>query len=335
MIALTPVQVPAGTITIPAFGFWEETNSGLYRPASGYVGVVIAGAEVGRFGASGLGIGTPAPAAPLDLLPGKMAWQYSGGGFRHWLDTVHQGGAAAGNKIRFWTNTGGSAGTSSAPNTGNQLSATIEGANGGSLILGSAAGTVPLSFPGAVGGKISLYDTGAGSFGWGIQSNLLQAYLNSTGDRFGFGYGTSGSFTELFSMLGTGRLGIGITTPAAMLDVVGGSASASGGGVTGLAGKLLLPTYGGNTSGTDTNRGLYVTGNGGTAGSGGAVVNHAIYVDSTAPSLFASTGFGIGNVAYVWPSANAAGALENDGAGTLSWVDPAAHLKTSFMFMGG
>lgn len=64
----------------------------------------------------------------------------------------------------------------------------------------------------------------------------------------------------------------------------GTAAAASGGTVTNNSATLSLST--GSGAGTTTNRGLYITGNGGSGG-GGTTTNYAIFSDSTAASSLA------------------------------------------------
>lgn len=52
---------------------------------------------------------------------GDIAIQYggSGGGFRHWISSMHSGAGASNNALRFWVNAGASAEDSTAPGTSN------------------------------------------------------------------------------------------------------------------------------------------------------------------------------------------------------------------------
>jgi hypothetical protein len=67
----------------------------------------------------------------------------------------------------------------------------------------------PLSFRGDLGNKISLWDDGSGtSYGFGIQSLLLQIHTDVQQADIGFGYGSSGSFTENFRFRGNGAFAV-------------------------------------------------------------------------------------------------------------------------------
>lgn len=68
----------------------------------------------------------------------------------------------------------------------------------------------------------------------------------------------------------------------AQRNTFNGTSTTGGYNATGL--YVEVPNQGGNTSGSDTNRAIFITGNGGTPGGGGGVTNRAIYSDSTASS---------------------------------------------------
>ncbi len=92
--------------------------------------------------------------------------------------------------------------------------------------------------------------------------------------------------------------GTGVASGAVGLEIQNMRNTASGtsttGGYTAYGIQLTLPDQGGNTSGTNNNRGIFITGNGGTAGAGGVVNNYALYSDSTAQSYIAGR-LGIGH----------------------------------------
>lgn len=80
----------------------------------------------------------------------------------------------------------------------------------------------------SLGSKLNLYR--GLNYGIGIQSSLMQLYVPSTSERIGLGYGSSGSFTEIFSLSGN-NLGLRTT-----------SQFGSGQGVFGIANATTAPT---------------------------------------------------------------------------------------------
>jgi hypothetical protein len=91
----------------------------------------------------------------------------------------------------------------------------------GNVGIGLGAPDFPLSFSQALGDKISLWSNSSTSYGFGIQSGLLQIHTDVSYADIAFGYGSSTAFTETMRITGTGTVGIGTTTPNHMLDVNG------------------------------------------------------------------------------------------------------------------
>ena len=80
----------------------------------------------------------------------------------------------------------------------------------------------PLSFPGTLGDKISLWNDGSSThYGMGIQGGLFQIFTKSVVDNIAFGYGSSGAFTETMRIKGNGNVGIGVNDPGLKLDISG------------------------------------------------------------------------------------------------------------------
>jgi hypothetical protein len=73
------------------------------------------------------------------------------------------------------------------------------------------------SFGQALGDKISLWSNSTNSYGFGIQSGLLQIHTDVPVADIAFGYGSSASFTERMRVQGNGKVGIGISAPNAPL----------------------------------------------------------------------------------------------------------------------
>ncbi len=73
----------------------------------------------------------------------------------------------------------------------------------------------PLSFNQNLGDKISIWSNSANSYGFGIQSSLLQIHTDIAAADIAFGYGSSSSFTETMRIKGNGALSINGNTGTA------------------------------------------------------------------------------------------------------------------------
>lgn len=91
----------------------------------------------------------------------------------------------------------------------------------GNIGIGITSPGFLLSFPNALGDKISLWGTSGPHYGFGIQSNQLQIHTDVVGSDVVFGYGTSSALTETMRVKGNGNVGIGINSPSFKLDVNG------------------------------------------------------------------------------------------------------------------
>lgn len=100
---------------------------------------------------------------------------------------------------------------------------------GGNLGIGNFTPGFPLSFADTLGDKISLWGQSGNHFGFGIQGSLLQIHSDTTNSDIAFGAGRSAAMTEVMRVKGTGRVGIGTTTPVAALDVRGNIALGTNG----------------------------------------------------------------------------------------------------------
>lgn len=132
----------------------------------------------------------------------------------------------------------------------------------GNLGLGGVLPSFPLTFPQTLGDKLALYPSGGTtSFGFGIQSFLMQIHTDTSAADIAFGYGASTNLTENVRFKGNGQVGIGTTAPQKLLQVgdsaISGSegmihfgSRASGGGIAARDWDVGVPQTGGDISGT-------------------------------------------------------------------------------------
>ena len=131
--------------------------------------------------------------------------------------------------------------------------------NTGNVGIGNASPEYPLSFNSNAGDKIGL-TAGANHFGLGVQSNLMQIHTANNLSSIGFGYGSSGAFTENMRIEGGGDVGIGTNSPNAKLDVRGDVRMGSTGQYLATGGPENLKIIRGSINGCGT--GTIVTGGG-------------------------------------------------------------------------
>lgn len=169
--------------------------------------------------------------------------------------------------------------------------------------VGSAANFTTVE---AFAGRFDNHGTGTATLVRMYESNIQISATNGAADSnitTGYGYSamvsnfsTAGTPGVLGTYIGfyaeqSGYASAGTITNytgfkvATMRNSFGASSTAGGFQTIGL--DISLGNQSNNTSGTNTNIGIQITGNGGTAGGGGTVTNWAILSNSTAPSSFA------------------------------------------------
>ncbi len=76
----------------------------------------------------------------------------------------------------------------------------------GRLGIGTSTPNAPLTFPPALGKKITLYPGASGDVGMAVQGNLLQIYADNPNADVAFGYDQSGVFNERFRIRANGAI---------------------------------------------------------------------------------------------------------------------------------
>jgi hypothetical protein len=91
----------------------------------------------------------------------------------------------------------------------------------GKVGIGVTGPNFPLSFPDALGDKISLFGQSGNSFGLGIAPSLLQIHTAGSDSAIAFGYGSSSSLTQTMNIAGNGNLVLGATPDTQMALTTG------------------------------------------------------------------------------------------------------------------
>ncbi len=182
----------------------------------------VAGPNVYR-AAGKVGIGTNAPAENLTIanVPGyDLGLKLTGNG--NGTGMALESTATGGHKFAlFSAGTGVTAPVGSFSlfdDTAGKYRLTLSSA--GNFGINNAAPVFPIDFSETLGDKIALWDTGgSASYGFGVQSALLQIHTDTAGADIAFGSGSSASFTETMRIKGSGYVGIGTSSPVVPLDI--------------------------------------------------------------------------------------------------------------------
>lgn len=159
-----------------------------------------------------VGIGTTTPGDKLSILSADNINTTNIGAF--YANNLTQGIGIGLDEIRKTGTIANSNLHINAKGTGNLI---LQNSATGNVGIGNSTPGFPLNFALTLGDKISLFGNTGSTYGFGVQSNLLQIHTSAVGEDVAFGYGSSASFTETMRIQGNGKVGIGITTPNAPL----------------------------------------------------------------------------------------------------------------------
>lgn len=214
LIDLNPIPLDGtGAATVRIF---RETNTTGSKRVQFYRGddTNAASAQIGVDGADSyfqihggnVGIGTAAPLRELHIAadgsPIIMLEDTSVGG-----RTFHLGVASSNGSFRI-------------AETGVADRLTVSGE--GNVGIGTTDPSFPLSLGSSISHtKIALYETGAtNSYGMGVVAGTFSFHLNGSGARYAF-FNNDDFTNEVFTIRGSGNVGIGTPSPGAKLDVRG------------------------------------------------------------------------------------------------------------------
>ena len=163
-----------------------------------------------------VGIGTNNPTRPLSFTTslGKKISLYPG-------VSGDAGFGVFGNELRMHSDHPGADITFGYDNYTTGFTERMRIKGNGNVGFGTNTPAFPISFGPAVGDKISLWSNSSNSYGFGIQSSLLQIHTDVNTADIAFGFGSSGSLFENMRIKGNGNVGIGTMSPTERLDVNG------------------------------------------------------------------------------------------------------------------
>lgn len=92
--------------------------------------------------------------------------------------------------------------------------------------------------------KLALYEADAtNNYGLGVVAGLFNLHLNSSGARFGFFNSDEADAQEIFTIMGSGNVGVNTRSPREKLEVSGGNIRVSGGSFIDDGTTLNVPDY--------------------------------------------------------------------------------------------
>jgi hypothetical protein len=267
--------IPDGSAGTPGLRFLSDTNVGLFRPTTDTLAIATGGSERLRIDSSGrLGLGTSSPGALFHIeAAGNTVNQriFTSDNVLNATASLTFGttpGTRSKAAVQMVnTNTGNAAGALALQtNDGSGLTTRLYINDAGSVGIGTATpgatlDICPVSDRGVrFSGTLASHSQIVGTQGT-TSGNLRPLIIAGSELSFATGSNVGTSFTEYLKIDGTGRVGIGTTSPSELLHVAGGNArigNSSGGSqaviYNGANAELLLWEGNGVSGNADTTR---------------------------------------------------------------------------------